>query len=95
MTEFWKDAPIAPTLSPAPDPASPFWKPSTAIGQGGTQDQARAFATEMVRTGGMTPEAADAALKAGGNEPTPVDTRGEEAKAHDATWAPPASANDY
>ena len=97
MTEFWKDAPIAPTLSPAPDPASPFWKPSTAIGGGVnlTQDQQREMAVELVKHGALTPEKAAEILKAQGTEPTPVDTRGEEAKAFDASFAPPPAPEAY
>ncbi len=96
MTEFWKDgptgnvgAPPAPTAAPAlPAAAQPsdFWKPSASIGQGGTPEQQRAFADEMVRAGVMSKEAADANLRAQEVEPAPADTRGEEARQFDATF---------
>ncbi|HKU54038.1 MAG TPA: hypothetical protein VJP60_01635 [Rhizomicrobium sp.] len=88
---FWQDGP-KPAAAPQ---AGDFWKTSPAIGQGGTPEQAQAFAAEMVRTGAMTKDAADTALRAGGNEPAPVDSRSDEAKAFDATFAPPAAPEGY
>ena len=88
---FWKDGP-----KPAAAPQSgEFWKSSPAIGQGGTPEQARAMADEMVRTGAMTKDAADAALRAGGNEPAPADTRTDAQKDFDATFAPPPAPEGY
>ena len=88
---FWKDGP-KPAAAAQP---SEFWKPVAAIGQGGTPEQARAMAEEMVRTGAMTKDAADAALRAGGNEPAPADTRTEAQKDFDATFAPPPAPEGY
>ena len=88
---FWKDGP-KPSAAAQP---SEFWKPAAAIGQGGTPEQARAMADEMVRTGAMTKEAADAALRAGGNEPAAADTRTDAQKDFDATFAPPPAPEGY
>lgn len=68
---------------------------SPAAGQGGTPEQARAFADEMVRAGVKTREEADAQLRAYGYEPAPVDTRSDEAKSFDATFAPPPAPEGY
>jgi hypothetical protein len=59
-----------------------------------TPAQAREMADAIVQHGGMSREAADAALKAGGHEPAPADTRTDEAKAFDASFAA-AAPNDY
>lgn len=91
-------APASPFFqSPAPATPQPgeFWTSSPAIGQGGTPDQARALADELVRTGAMTKEAADAALRAGGNEPAVADTRSDQAKSFDATFAAPPTPEGY
>jgi len=80
------------TITPPPQG---FWADAPTIGQGGTPEQARAFADEMVRTGAMTREGADAALKAGGTEPAPADTRSEQAKTFDVTFAPPPAPEGY
>jgi hypothetical protein len=85
---FWQDGPPA-------APQTEFWKPSTAIGQGGTEAQAREMADEMVRTGAMTKDAAEAALRAGGNEPAAADTRTDDQKDFDATFAPPPAKEGY
>jgi hypothetical protein len=87
---FWKDGP-KPAAAASP---SEFWKPA-AVGQGGTPEQAREMADEMVRTGAMTKDAADAALRAGGNEPAPADTRTDAQKDFDATFAPPPAPEGY
>jgi hypothetical protein len=52
------------------------------------------MADAIVQHGGMTREQADAALRAGGDEPLPADARSDEAKSFDATFAP-AAATDY
>ena len=69
-------------------PGPEFWAtPAPAIGVGGTPAQAQEMADAMIASGAMNREQADAALRAGGNEPAPVDDRSAEAKTHDAVFA--------
>lgn len=80
-------------MTDEPQNATQFFPEQPAVIGGGANisvKQARELANEMVKHGGLTQEQADAALRAGGHEPTSADTRTEGQKQFDTTFAPAA-----